>query len=69
MSTPFSLCDICETPVVSPREHKRRAHGVDPAVRQQSCAYCGDAFERDHSDQEYCSQACANTARQDGGPQ
>jgi len=66
-SSPFEACDVCGTPVVSPREHKRRAHGIAPDVRQQSCAYCGVTFERDHSDQQYCSPACGQRARQQGG--
>lgn len=66
-SSPFAQCDRCGAAVVNLREHQRRAHGIEPTVRQRECAYCGDTFARDHSDQDYCSQQCAERAKQRGG--
>lgn len=66
-ASPFEVCPRCETPVVGLDSHMARAHGVTTGRRRQRCAYCGDGFERDHSNQRFCSRACANRARQRGG--
>lgn len=68
MSRAIAECDICGKLVVASdvNNHRTTAHGE--SVKTE-CAYCGELFHADHSDQEYCKQTCENHANYGGGPE
>ena len=63
MSTPFERCDECDQIVVDKPNHMQKAHDQVAEQCLCTCQYCGDEFRRNRTDQQYCSQSCANRGR------